>query len=589
MSGGGESTRPVRVGVVVSRRVVPAWITSLMEDIAASPELRLAAVWIGADERRTDGRVAELDQPGATISLLDECLFGRRAPLLMPVSLDSWAVRHGVVLSGLCGAGLCAGVLPGVETPGECMDVVLDFSETAGIRVDPSGASAAIWRLRGVSTGEARSVARSPELVAAVLGRTGVVAFELCARASGDESTRLLKVARCATHPSSPIMTGAYLAASAWQLIVVRLRNSTHESLRQDVSHGSPTRQPPKSGSAARGTGPRQMAPRIQRTARAESGLLAACSHIAGVAASQARKVVFEKEWRLLIGSRRLGDLVPDPSLLESIAPPPGRFWADPFAVVCDGRTHVYFEEYVHAQHRGRIAVATLDEQGRPGRVSTALESDTHLSYPCVFLHEGRLFMIPENAGSGRLDLYECTDLPGTWTRRRTLIRSVRLVDASLVEWHGLWWMFASLLSPPGTRTAELLLLYSAEDPVKGEWREHPRNPILADVSNARPAGAPFIDNGRLYRLAQDGTRGYGWAISVNEVLSLTPTDFVERRLGELRPTWDRRLCGVHTLNFASDTVVMDVCHYVPRQHVPRPSDPALSWSAGPRGGATPE
>jgi hypothetical protein len=141
----------------------------------------------------------------------------------------------------------------------------------------------------------------------------------------------------------------------------------------------------------------------------------------------------------------------------------------------------------------------------------------------------------------------------------------VRLLDASLVEWDGLWWMFASLKKPAGLRTAELLVLYVSEDPVTGAWRPHPLSPLLADVTNARPAGAPFVFGDRLYRLAQDSSGSYGRGIALNEVLSLSPVDYSERRVATVRPDWAWGICGTHTLNRAGDMVVMDASRYVVR------------------------
>jgi hypothetical protein len=90
-------------------------------------------------------------------------------------------------------------------------------------------------------------------------------------------------------------------------------------------------------------------------------------------------------------------------------------------------------------------------------------------------------------------------------------------------------------------------------------------SPLLADFTNARPAGAPFVVGGRLFRLAQDGSKGYGSAIAVNEVLCLTPTDYTERRVTRLAPTSAATICGTHTLNRAGHTVVMDECREVRR------------------------
>ena len=295
------------------------------------------------------------------------------------------------------------------------------------------------------------------------------------------------------------------------------------------------------------------------------ASVAAAVSFLGRTGGRQLRRALFEKQWGLLVGTCDPDELFPDPRRLQPLMPPAGRYWADPFAMRFEGRTRLFFEEFVYETRRGRIGVVTLDEQGQAGEAQVALDLDSHLSYPCVFIHEGRLFMVPENAGAGTVDLYECVDAPAGWVHRRTLLPGVELVDASVVPWGGAWWMFASLKKPPGVRTAELLVLYVTDDPVSGEWRRHPASPLLADVTNARPAGAPFAVGERLYRPAQDGSGDYGWAITLNEVLTLTADDYAERRVATLRPEWAKGLAGTHTINRAGETVVIDASRYVLR------------------------
>jgi hypothetical protein len=409
-----------------------------------------------------------------------------------------------------------------------------------------------------VPVGTRRPIVDPPGLTAAIIRGSQVTTFELQSRVPGRVEPEILDVGVCPMHPSSPILTGEYLAASARQLIVERLKAA-------GADHG------------ARGANERMDAARLAAIGKAASlrapaprpaprpGLAMAGAFAVRTATRRVRKAALEKRWHLLVGNQTPGQLLPDPSRLKPLVPRAGCYWADPFVVVHRDRTHVFFEEFVYASKRGRIGVVTLDAQGRPGIEHVALELDSHLSYPCVFAHEGRFYMVPETAGTGRVDLYECLDMPARWEYRRTLLSGVRLLDASLVEWDGLWWMFASLKKPAGLRTAELLVLYVSEDPVTGAWRPHPLSPLLADVTNARPAGAPFVFGDRLYRLAQDSSGSYGRGIALNEVLSLSPVDYSERRVATVRPDWAWGICGTHTLNRAGDMVVMDASRYVVR------------------------
>ena len=171
--------------------------------------------------------------------------------------------------------------------------------------------------------------------------------------------------------------------------------------------------------------------------------------------------------------------------------------------------------------------------------------------------------MVPESAEAESVNLYECVRIPDKWVFRRKLLTGVRLLDATLLEWQGLWWMFACLEQPFGLRGADTLALYMADDPVTGDWRRHPASPVMADVTGSRPAGALFAYDGRLYRPAQDGSHGYGWAIAVNEVVSLTTTHYAERRVSTVAPPPGVR--GTHTLNRAGGIAVMDAWQWVRR------------------------
>ena len=60
-----------------------------------------------------------------------------------------------------------------------------------------------------------------------------------------------------------------------------------------------------------------------------------------------------------------------------------------------------------------------------------------------------QVYMLPEGSGSGRLTLYRATRFPLVWEEERVL-EPRPLVDASLVEWQGRWYLLASDLAQPG-------------------------------------------------------------------------------------------------------------------------------------------
>jgi hypothetical protein len=556
------------VGVVVAGGIVPAWIAGLLDDLTASGTVELTGVSLTPNRPYSPRTPATLSRRQRILARGDERLFHGRAKLLAPVDLRAWAREREVRVAESRGAYPAESAPEGRDALTDTVDIVLDLSGGDGSSAPCAQARLAVWWPEGAPVRVGGVHADLPEVVASVLCGSPVVDFTLYARLPGRSETVALDRAICPTHPSSPLLTGVYLAACARQLIVERLTNASPEPLRRDVFQGveNRLRTEPDAGAA-------KLAPATPGTpelhqAVASPSIVTAGIFFARVAGRQVHKAVFEQRWNLLLGEQSSELLLPDPALLHPLLPPPGRFWADPFPVEHDGHIHIFFEEFLYEERRGRIAIITLDEDGRPGQARVALERDSHLSYPYAFKREGRLYMIPENAESGGLDLYECVELPDKWVRRRRLLEGVRIVDASLVEWQGLWWMFASLKAPAGLPTAVVLVLYCSEDPVNGAWQKHPLSPLLADVTNARPAGAPFVFGERLYRLAQDGSKGYGRAIAVNEVLSLTPTHFAERRVALVQPHWARALCGTHTLNRVGRTVVMDECRYVRRRRL---------------------
>jgi hypothetical protein len=269
------------------------------------------------------------------------------------------------------------------------------------------------------------------------------------------------------------------------------------------------------------------------------------------------RRITFratKRQWILLYA---LGTPIPGRVLhdFRPLRPPTGRFWADPFVMVENGSHHVFFEEFDYAADRGHIAVITIAPDGTPSKPQEVLVRPYHLSYPFLLRWRDALYMIPETGDRKTLEVYRCTRFPDEWEFHGYLMRGREIYDATLCEWGGRWWLFATL-------TRELcnveLHVFSAESPLSETWTPHPANPVVSDVSRARPAGPLFTRNGRLYRPSQDCSPFYGYAIRLHEVVTLTEQDYVEREAGSIMPEWAPGIVAVHQLSFAGDLTVVD-------------------------------
>ena len=132
------------------------------------------------------------------------------------------------------------------------------------------------------------------------------------------------------------------------------------------------------------------------------------------------------------------------------------------------------------------------------------------------------------------------------------------LLDPTLYEdSDGRWWLFGTMAAEHAHHGSDLLYLWSADGPL-GPWEPHPRNPVVADARRARPAGALFVEGGRLIRPAQDCSGSYGRAVVLCEVERLSGDEYRERVVGRIDPSWSGGLTGTHTLNRDGDVVVLD-------------------------------
>ena len=278
------------------------------------------------------------------------------------------------------------------------------------------------------------------------------------------------------------------------------------------------------------------------------------------------RRSFFQEEWFMGIRDRRTGSDAFRLGAFKLISAPPGHFYADPFVFEAEGKRYLFFEDYLRRKDKGVIACVQIDDSGRIGDPKVVLDTGYHLSYPTIFQWEGQTYMLPETRDSGRISLFRAVDFPWRWEFDRALIDSVWAVDPTLFEHAGKFWMFAGGVERHGLIDGELFLFFS--DSPFGPWQAHPRNPVVADVRRARPAGQVFAHEGKLIRPGQDCARRYGRAVVLNRIEVLSETEYRESPFLTLEPDWFPGNLGTHTLNQAANYQVVDGRFYSPKYSV---------------------
>jgi len=234
---------------------------------------------------------------------------------------------------------------------------------------------------------------------------------------------------------------------------------------------------------------------------------------------------------------------------------PDDRFYADPFPLRrTEGRTEVLVEAAQYAVSRGYLARLLIDDAGRAAE-SDLLQAPEHLSYPSILRDGDKTYIVPESWQSDRLAAYRLDAATGALTQDGDLMVGRAVVDPTLLQHDGRWWLFCCDRHDQDTTN---LYVFHA-DHWRGPFLPHAQNPVKIDVRSSRPAGAFLRVDGQLYRPAQDCALRYGNAIAINRVLELTQRRFREEVAFVLRPDPDGPYPdGLHTINGLDAVTVVD-------------------------------
>ena len=228
---------------------------------------------------------------------------------------------------------------------------------------------------------------------------------------------------------------------------------------------------------------------------------------------------------------------------------PDGHYLADPFILKEGAETYCFVEDYDWSKGKGSIAAYQISS-GDPINLGIVLEESFHLSFPYIFKHESKIYMLPESSDNMDIRIYESVEFPTKWKLKTIIKENVSAADSMIFSRNGMWWLFSNI-NPIGGRDycSELSIFYT-DNPIDGEWMPHEKNPVIFDPSSARNGGM-VLDNDSLYRVGQIQTFGMygGGGVSINQIVELTPSSYKEQSVLKLYPEFQQGIKGAHHLH----------------------------------------
>ena len=204
-------------------------------------------------------------------------------------------------------------------------------------------------------------------------------------------------------------------------------------------------------------------------------------------------------------------------------------FVADPFIIKGDNKFYMFFEVLEKYKDKASIGLATSISGENWNYEKIILDEPFHLSYPYVFLDNGKYYMMPECGQSGYVKLYVAEEFPYKWEFACNLLKGT-YGDSSIIYEDGMYWLFAEKKDENGKRNCNLHLYYSKN--LSDHWQEHPQSPLIVNNSNiARPAGRVIKLNNDIIRFSQNDNPYYGKSLNMFKVEKLNEVEYAESQI----------------------------------------------------------
>ncbi|MBQ8895737.1 MAG: hypothetical protein IJY88_02970 [Clostridia bacterium] len=266
---------------------------------------------------------------------------------------------------------------------------------------------------------------------------------------------------------------------------------------------------------------------------------------------------IYSESWNVAFRNTPTGDILNNKSEPFTIIKNNFRYWAaDPFVLEIKDKVYVFAELFDYILRRGILGYCTISDN-KASKWTPIIKEPYHLSFPCVFMQDGVVYLMPESNAGEVLTLYKCEEFPCTWKRIKTLRSNVKFADTTPMPFP--WQRYAVTHSINDVNDPKLLLIDTF-----GE--EADRCVPHENTLRSRPAGHFLSYKEKMLRPAQyseDNDKGYGKSLVFYEC-KFDGSEYSEIEFAEIKPEeqcYNKRiyLNGMHTYNSSEHYEVIDL------------------------------
>ena len=229
---------------------------------------------------------------------------------------------------------------------------------------------------------------------------------------------------------------------------------------------------------------------------------------------------------------------------------PEGYWLADSLIFYENSNTYLFCEAFEKQSGLGRLGVLTFDGNNFSD-FKIILKEKYHLSYPYVFKHKNKYFMIPESSENNTVDLYEAEEFPYRWKKIKCLANG-RYVDTTVIhKYNAAFTLYSYDMST-------YQLIEGVLDMDKLELSELTKKEDKA--YKRRSGGNIYQENGMLCRAVQNNKYFYGQSLIV---LNCESNEEIKEIIPESIKTIDnKKFRRIHTCSTSGTFEAIDVSNY---------------------------
>lgn len=183
------------------------------------------------------------------------------------------------------------------------------------------------------------------------------------------------------------------------------------------------------------------------------------------------------------------------------------------------------------------------------------IKENFHLSYPHIFTHRKKIYMIPETYEANKLLLYECLNFPYEWQQKTVLKNNFSCIDSTIFSLDRRLYLFTTKYIR-SNKKQNITYLFKINNLLNSKLRLIKKN-ILPP--RYRGGGNTFTNNNNLYIPIQPSeVNFYGQRLCIYRIKKIENNEIVFEYCYDVKiPSIYR---GIHHLSNHDNIFICDIC-----------------------------